>query len=176
MWHSFASPMSQPLSRESSFHLNAAEGWVELENPSEALIELEEIAPDERSHPTVLQMFWRVYAEWKKWQPAYEVASRLVDEFPESTEGWIDRAYALRRIKGGGLQNAFDALLPAANRFPNEPVIRYNLACYCAQMAKLTEAKEWLEQAMTVGNRRTIRKMAMADPDLEPLRALGYLK
>lgn len=168
--------MSPSLSRATLLQLQAAEGWVELGRPAEAVLELEAIHPEERELPPVLEMFWHVYAHWKKWQPAYEVATRLVDQFPELPAGWIDRSFALRRIKGGGLQAAHDALLPAVKRFPFEPVIPYNLACYCAQMEQITEAREWLEQAMVIGDRKALLKMANQDPDLESLKALGYLK
>jgi len=167
---------STPLSRLTALHMRAAEGWVELENPGEALLELEAIAERERSLPPVLEMFWRVYAAWHKWNPAYEVAVRLVDTTPDEPAGWIDRAYALRRMKGGGLQAAYEALLPALERFPEEPVFPYNLACYSAQRNRLDEARDWLERAMAVGDPQVLRKMALADPDLEPLKTLGFLK
>ncbi len=169
-------PELSTLSRSTLFQLRAAEGWIELGSPAEGLLELEVIAEAERDRLPVLEMFWRVYAEWHKWQPAFEVATRLVERYPETVTGWIDRAYALRRVKGGGLAPAFEALLPALKRFPLEPVIPYNLACYCAQMEKVIEARDWLEQAMVIGDRKVLRKMALGDPDLEPLKALGFLK
>jgi predicted Zn-dependent protease len=169
-------PAPFALSRSALLHLKAAEGWVELGSPAEALIELESVGELERGQPPVLEMFWRVYCAWNKWQPAYEVAERLVERFPDEPAGWIDRAYALRRMKGGGLPAAFDALLPALKRFPFEPVIPYNLACYCAQMARIVEAQDWLEQAMVVGDRKRLRRMALADPDLAPLKEMGLLK
>jgi len=168
--------MLPTLSHATSLRLRAAEGWIELNLPAEALLELEAINASDRELLPVLEMFWRVYAEWHKWQPAYEVAVRLVEQFPETVSGWIDRAYALRRMKGGGLAPALEALLPALKRFPLEPVIPYNLACYCAQMEKVIEARDWLEQAMVIGDRKVLRKMALADPDLEPLKELGFLK
>lgn len=168
--------MLSKLSREAAVNLRAAEGWVELENPREALLELEAIVEAERSHPAVLEMFFRVYSSWKKWKAAYEVASQLVEQFPKSAAGWIDRAFALRRMKSGGLQSAFDSLLPAVKLFPFEPVIPYNLACYCAQLEKFPQARQWLDQAMVIGDRKILRKMALNDPDLEPLKALGLLK
>lgn len=171
-----ASPMPPPLSRPTLLQLQAAEGWVELGRPAEALLELEAIPPEERELPPVLEQFWHVYAHWHKWPPAYEVATRLVNRFPELPAGWIDRSYALRRLKGGGLQAAFEALLPAVKRFPFEPVIPYNLACYCAQLEQITEARHWLEQAMVIGDRKALLKMAHHDPDLDSLKALGYLK
>lgn len=168
--------MPSLLSREAAFSLRAAEGWVELENPREALAELEAIDEAERSHPAVLEMFFRVYSIWKKWNAAFEVATQLVERFPKSAAGYIDRSFALRRMKGGGLQAAFDSLLPAVKLFPFEPIIPYNLACYCAQLERFPQARHWLDQAMVIGDRKVLRKMALRDPDLEPLKTLGLLK
>jgi hypothetical protein len=43
--------------------LNAAEGWLELGNHLEAGKELDNITPEFRAHPIVLQMRWRVYSD-----------------------------------------------------------------------------------------------------------------
>jgi hypothetical protein len=50
---------------------------------------------------------------------------------PDFQNGWIYQAEALRRMPGQGVQGVWAALLPAADKFPNEPTILYNLACSC---------------------------------------------
>jgi hypothetical protein len=52
-------------------------------------------------------------------------------------ESWIHQAYALRRMTGGGIKAAWDARLPAADRFPSQPMIAFNLACYACQLGRL---------------------------------------
>ena len=156
--------------------VRSADGWLDLQNPAEALLELEAITSDEKNHPVVLEMFWRVYAAWQKWQPAFDVGEQLITLHPSLPAGWIDRAYAVRRMKGGGLAAACEALLPAFEWFPDEAIIPYNLACYCAQLGQLEEARKWLAAALTRGDRPTLLKMARNDPDLEPLKALGHLE
>lgn len=47
--------------------------------------------------------------------------------------------------------------------------IRYNLACYCAQLERLNEARQWLKQAFDIGDAKKLKLMALDDPDLEPL-------
>ena len=76
---------------------------------------------------------------------------------------------SLRRVNGGGLSQAWDALLPAAKKFPSEPVIAYNLSCYACQMRQLDIARHWLHRAVLVGRKESIKKMALADEDLQPL-------
>jgi Flp pilus assembly protein TadD len=88
---------------------------------------------------------------------------------PGSANSWLHRAYALRRATDGGLAKARAALEPAAARFPGEPVISYNLSCYACQMQDLDEARAWLQRALKAGQKKEIKRMALADPDLEPL-------
>ncbi len=68
--------------------------------------------------------------------------------------GWLHRAYALRRVANGGLPQAWDALLPAAEKFPGEPVIAYNLSCYACQMQQLDASRA---MAATRGENRRQR-------------------
>ena len=113
----------EPLDPPYSHHLNAAEGWLELGNHLEANAELEKISPPLRAHPAVLFIRWHVYAAAKQWEGAFEIAQTLVKVVPDQPEAWIHRAYAARRIQGGSVQAAWDALLPAAGKFPKEPII-----------------------------------------------------
>ena len=62
-----------------SFHLEAAQGWLELGNPIEAEKELDRIAPQLRDHPHVLVVHWLVCAKAEKWSVAFEIASEPKD-------------------------------------------------------------------------------------------------
>ena len=112
---------------------------------------------------------WHVYAAAKQWEGAFEIAQTLVKVVPDQPEAWIHRAYAARRIQGGSVQVAWDALLPAAGKFPKEPIIAFNLACYACQMGRLQEARDWLRKAISIGDSKRIKLMAMEEKDLEPL-------
>jgi hypothetical protein len=67
------------------------------------------------------------------------------------------------------LSQAWDALMPVAEKFPAEPVIAYNLSCYACQMQQLDIARHWLNRAVAAGKKDAIKKMALADDDLRPL-------
>lgn len=152
-------------------HLSAAVGWLELGNPSEAGEEIARISPGLLEHPDVLEVRWQVCAAGQRWDPALEVAELLMKKAPDRASAWLHRAYALRRAHGGGLEKAWDALFPAAALFPKEAVIPYNLACYAAQLGRLDEAWDWLHKAMEAAEDvQAIKKMAMADKDLDPIR------
>jgi hypothetical protein len=87
--------------------------------------------------------------------------------------GWVHRAYAARRKPSGSLQAAWDALYPAAEKFPDEIIIRYNLACYACQMGQRHTAREWLSLTLLHARKDGVfdafRQMALADADLAPL-------
>jgi tetratricopeptide (TPR) repeat protein len=151
-------------------YLSAAVGWLELGNPAEAGEEIAKISPGRLEEPDVLEVRWEVSAAGRGWEAALEVAELLVRLAPERHSGWVHRAYALRRARGGGLPQAYAALKPAFERFPRTFLISYNLACYTAQMGQLEEAWDWLQKAVhAAGARQPIQSMALADADLQPL-------
>ena len=150
-------------------YLSAAMGWLELGNRVEAKLELGRINPALHKNPQVLEAHWLVQAADQDWPAALETARLLIESDPNRSFGWLHQAYALRRVPEGGLQAAWDALLPVVDRFPKEATIPYNLACYACQMGRADEARKWLRRALRRGDKTAIRMMALADSDLEPL-------
>lgn len=157
------------------FHLDAAVGWIMLGKPEEAEKELQSIPPPHSQHPDVLETFWSLLSDQCQWSKCLRVAEQLITKSPDRPSGWVQRAYALRRVEGGGLQIAWDALRPAAEKFPDEPLIPYNLSCYACQLEHRTDALRWLQRALdcasSPGGQRRILAMAAEDPDLGPIRA-----
>jgi tetratricopeptide (TPR) repeat protein len=148
---------------------SAAIGWLELGNLTEARAELDHISPAGRDHPDVLEVRWLICAEQKRWDEALEAARAVLSVAPKRSSAWLHQAYALRRVPQGSLQQAWDALLPAYQKFPKESTIPYNLACYACQMDQLDTARTWFKRALVIGGKKRIQTMALADPDLKPL-------
>jgi tetratricopeptide (TPR) repeat protein len=161
--------MTPKLQRPDTLHLQAAQGWLELGNHVEANEELEQITPQLRSHPAVLEVRWQVYAAARKWEAALDIATALITLDPEDALGWVHRSYALHELKRTA--EARDNLLGVVMNFPTSPTMRYNLACYECQLGRLEQAKEWLEQAFKLGDSKKMKLAALDDPDLEPLWA-----
>ena len=161
----------KPLEPPDTHHLNAALGWLELGNHVEANAELENITPALRSHPAVLELRYQIYAKEKKWDACLDITTALMAANPERPDNWLNHAYALRRATGGGLVPAQEVLLKAWQKFPLNPIIPYNLACYASQLGKLKESWDWLEKAFDIGEPKVLKLMALDDPDLEPLWA-----
>lgn len=149
--------------------VNAALGWLGLGNAEEARAELAAIPPEHQSHSAVLEARWLLCTHEKNWREGLEIAEQELASVPGEASGWLHRAYALRRVEGGGLPQAWDALLPAAEKFPKESVIAYNLSCYACQMSQLDIARDWFKRAVATGGKDIIKKMALEDEDLKPL-------
>lgn len=148
-------------------YFSFAVGWLELGNTPEARRELTKLSPTAAQQPDVLELHWALAATERDWSVALQVAEQLVAAEPKRASGWLHRAYALRRVPGGGLSAAWDALLPAVKHFPKEATIPYNLACYACQLGQIDEARAWLGRARSIGNRDKIKSMALADEDLK---------
>ena len=164
----------KPLSTPDSHHLLAAQGWLELGNTTEADKALDEITPQLRNHPDVLEVRWRIYARKKKWDACVDIATAITKSAPKRACGWLHRSYALHEMRR--TQEARDLLLPVVDRFPDEPLMRYNLACYECQLGRLEQAKQWLSRAFAIGDAPKLKLMALDDADLQPLwRNIGTL-
>jgi tetratricopeptide (TPR) repeat protein len=159
----------QPLEPPETHYLSAAQGWVELGNLTEARAELAQISATRQIHPDVLEVRWFICAEEQHWEEGLQVARSLLHAAPDRASGWLHQAYALRRVSNGGVSKAWDALLPAFDLFPKESIIPYNLSCYACQLNQLETARDWFKRALMTGDKDQIKRMALADPDLEPL-------
>lgn len=144
-------------------------GWCELGLPHEGLKELEELGCSIRDFPQLIPICYRCHADMSEWAAAFEVASHWVAVQPEEPVTWLCRAYAARRRPGGGLAESLSLLTPAAELFPDDWKIPFNLACYQAQLGDLPSARSWLERASSAGNAAQVRILALKDPDLAPL-------
>jgi hypothetical protein len=156
-----------PLTNPDKFQVEAAEGWLMLGNPIEAHEELEKINGENSHHPAVLAMRWQVYAAARWWEAAFVVSKALCELAPQSAETWICQANTLRNYKG--VVEAWSLLLGVVNKFPKDAIIRYNLACYAAQMGLLEESCGWLVQAFEMEEAVQLKLAAIYDPDLQPL-------
>jgi predicted Zn-dependent protease len=105
----------KPLELHDQRHLEAARAWFELGNCIEATEELEQITPELRGHPDVLEVRFQVYAAVKKWEYATEIARAISEMVPASPFGWIRHADALHELK----RNADIRIMPRRLRLPS---------------------------------------------------------
>jgi len=156
-----------PMPPPDCHYLNAAQGWIELNDSDAAERELQKINPDARLHPLFLLVRWELYANGKQWQAGHTIADYLVQNFPEEPIGWLQRSYALHAM--GRTVEAFQQLLAAAPQFPKLATVAYHLACYACNLGYIEEAWHWLDKAIAAGDGDMIKSMALEDPILRPL-------
>jgi predicted Zn-dependent protease len=157
----------KPLEPPDSHHLSAAQGWLGLGDWASANGELDEIASECCVHTAVLEVRVQICEAAGQWRMAAELARALTVIEPDSPFGWINWAYSLYELER--TSEAREVLLPAADRFPGDYLIRYSLACYACQLGNLGEAREWLAQAISLADAQQVRQMAVNNPDLAPL-------
>lgn len=117
------------LSESDRHHIRAAEGWLELDHALEANEELEQIAPENRSHPVVLFLRCRIYLELHRADYTHTIATTLTEQLPERPEGWFYLACACSRM--GNQDDARAAVKK----------------CFAAAVHAGTE-KEWQQRAL----------------------------
>jgi hypothetical protein len=133
------------LERPDSTHLEAAQGWLDLGSHLEANEELERTSPENRTHPNVLQVRWRLCAKAEQWDACLDIATALTQLTLDRRFGWLHRAVSLRKLNR--TVEARDVLLSVVDEFEANTTFPYYLACYCAQLGQIAEAKVWLEKA-----------------------------
>ena len=156
------------LSRADQLHLSAASGWIGLGDFDSARAELDELSAAAKKHPQALLVQSEYFFATEEWSLLVPLTDKLVQKFPEEDCLWINRSYALHELKR--TQEAFDVLLPATEKFPKVWLIRYNLACYCAQLGNKEESLRWLLRAIKLADKNEVLAMALDDPDLVTLR------
>jgi len=131
----------------------------------EADAELDRIDPFNRAAPEVLALRIAIYQGLEKWELMQEIAKRLAQFQPYHSQWAISLAFATRRANS--IQAAKELLLNAEPNFPNEPAIKYNLACYFCQTGDIETAKNYLKKAFEID--LSWRIAALEDEDLKVL-------
>jgi hypothetical protein len=153
------------LSFPSFFVLSAAEGWLDLGNPAEGLLELEKIATAQRLYPDVLYVRWRLLATLGRWNRCLVVARALAAEAPDDPRSWIVLAESWRGK--GRLEKAFATAVAQAKRFRRSWELLYGAARYACLSGNFKDTAHFLSLAMATGNPGALRRRAQADPDLQ---------
>ncbi len=78
-----------------SMHLSAATGWMQLGNTDEALLDLDKISDRHRGHYEVLHLEWHIHAQRRDWERCAELGGYMVEQYPNSSAGWINQANSL---------------------------------------------------------------------------------
>src|SRR5438477_12904163 len=124
-----------PLEPPDKEFFNAAVGYTQLGMFIEANEQLENIDPFNRVAPEVLALRVDIYRGLKKWNLMREIAERLYESDPTNI-GWLI-SYAFARRRAEGINAAKGILINSLDRFPDQAIIYYNLACYSSVLGEL---------------------------------------
>ncbi len=166
----FYRPVNEPTSNEPHVEhgVRAAQGWFELGLPAEAEAEIVRLPRSAQRQPEVLKLRFHAARACRRHGDALQIARTLMEVAEDELWGWLYRSQALHWL--GRTSEAHDLLLPLQRRWPRAFEIPYDLACYCAQAGRITEANDWYSRAARLTKHpAAVKSMALADPDLQPL-------
>lgn len=143
----------------------AATGYFELGILDEAVRELEELSPEEKSRVEVMALRLVLSSALRDWDQAAYWGEAVARAAPGEVALWLQYAYAVRRANS--VEAAEKVLLQALALHPNEATIRYNLACYACVSGRVAEAKLRLQEAFA--REKDLRGLARNDEDLRAL-------
>lgn len=145
--------------------LRAAQGYLELGMPEEALAELEALSPEELIRPEVLRIRLSIAVEAKRWEAGLLLSRQLCAAEPRETHGYIQAAYCLHEL--GRTAEAKQTLLDGPQTLLLEAIYYYNMGCYHARLGEIEDAQAYVERAFELDPE--FRENARTDPDLENL-------
>jgi predicted Zn-dependent protease len=145
--------------------LHAADGYLYLGLPEEALGELVLVPVPEHLDPSVLLAKVRVLLHLKRWNEAEELTQVGLTNHPQEEEFTVQRAFALHQQNKG--EEAVNVLLAAPEWIRRTGILHYNLACYEARLGDLSTARQCIKAAIQLN--AAMRKNAKVDPDLQGL-------
>lgn len=143
--------------------LLAAQGYIELDMPEEALRELDELSPEDQAAMEVLQVRLFIFMRGRRWRDAMAVCDRLRAADPQQTTGFIHGAFCLHEL--GQTREAKELLLRGPAALLREATYYYNLGCYDAVLGNLEEAQQAIEISFRMDDK--FREIAKYDPDLK---------
>ncbi|HYR58170.1 MAG TPA: hypothetical protein VEO95_06055 [Chthoniobacteraceae bacterium] len=145
--------------------LEAADGYLYLGLPDEALGEFGAIPAVERKYASVMLAEIRVLLHMKQWKRAETLSARGGELHPEEDEFTVQRVFALHQLEKG--EEAFRVLLSAPEWIRRTGILHYNLACYEARLGDINTARRCIDAAIEINS--AIKKNARSDPDLAAL-------
>lgn len=156
---------SHSHSVETQRALHAADGYLYLGMPVEALEELGNVPDSERVDSSVMLAKVRVLLHLKEWRNAEALSLEGSVHHPQEEEFTVQRAFALHQLNKG--DEAVEVLLAAPEWIRRTGILHYNLACYEARLGNLSTAKQCIRAAIQLN--AAMKKNARIDPDLQAL-------
>lgn len=151
-----------------SHFLEAAEGFLELRMPREALKELEKLGAIHGEDPEVLTLMVNAHMKLQHWRKAFAISDRGCDLYPSDARFFIQSAFCLHELRQTSA--AKERLLGGPPTMRSIPEFYYNLACYEVALGEIESAKKHLSRAFRMPYRgEELKRAARLDEDLKAL-------
>ena len=148
--------------------LLAAQGYLELGMPVEALAELDALPEEDRDAESAMQLRLFIAMKNHNWDDSLRICERMRELHPQAVSGYIHGAFCLH--ERGLTDAALKLLLSGPPALAEEATYFYNLACYSAVLGHLENALDYVRTSFEMDDK--FRDIAKLDPDLTPLRDL----
>jgi Flp pilus assembly protein TadD len=148
--------------------LCAAQGWLELDLPEEALQELNRLGAKDRMKEAALEV--RLVAQIRAglWNAGADTGRLLCLREPREPRFFLHAAYCLHET--GDTEAARNWLMTGPACLIHEPMFHYNIACYHAVLGERDRAESHLKRALAMDE--SLRDSAESDRDLAGLENL----
>ncbi len=148
--------------------LAAAEGYLQLQMPEEALKELEKLTGREAHSGRTMELQLAALMMAGEWSLGAKVAMQLCKHSPQQTSYFVHAGYCLHEC--GDTLLARSVLESGPISLQNDALYHYNMACYCAVLGELDPAKEYLLKSFEIDPK--LREQAGHDVDLKRIMPL----
>jgi len=146
--------------------LSAAEGYLMLDMPRQALESLDAIEDPERAPFAYNYQRGMVLRHLERHAEALEYFLRAFDEDPENVSLLLAMAWCYKRTDQ--LPRAISTMELAYRVAPKQPIVLYNLACYWALAGNKDQALSWLGRSLRMDGE--LRKLIPEESDFDKLR------
>ena len=143
-----------------------AEGYLEFGLPQQALNELSRLGEAGVADAQTLYLQGEALRAMERYPEAIVPLRKVAEIEPENARIWLALGWCYKRI--GRIDLAIEALESAMAADAEEPLIRYNLACYCSVSGDKRHALAYLEQALSIDP--NFRLLVEHEPDFDSIR------
>ena len=145
--------------------LSAAEGYLQLEMPKDAIKEIESLPSKVRQGQHAAELELAAQMMEKHWNRAVDLARALCNIQPNKKAYYLHAAYCLHET--GDTLAAKSFLMSGPKTLMKDALFHYNMGCYSAVLGDPEEAQRHLRQAFELDS--ALRVTAENDSDLAGL-------
>lgn len=147
--------------------LTAAEGYLELQLPAQALRELERLESGDRRTSEALYLAGEALRALHRYREAIPVLKSAAERAPSKLHIRLALGWCYKRV--GKIEQAIEALHKALEEDLQEPIVFYNLACYYSLAGQRDPALTHLAHALSLDP--GYRDQIGSESDFDSLRA-----